>query len=62
MTAYKDIVRDGLWSNNVGLVQLLGLVGWVGQVVTGPQPQLVGQLLQGHGGQGLDVVELIQNL
>jgi len=25
MTAYKDIVRDGLWSNNVGLVQLLGL-------------------------------------
>jgi electron transport complex protein RnfE len=25
MTGYKDIVRDGLWSNNVGLVQLLGL-------------------------------------
>jgi electron transport complex protein RnfE len=25
MTAYKDIVRDGLWSNNVGLVQVLGL-------------------------------------
>lgn len=25
MTAYKDIVRDGLWTNNVGLVQLLGL-------------------------------------
>lgn len=25
MTAYKNIVRDGLWSNNVGLVQLLGL-------------------------------------
>ena len=25
MTAYRDIVRDGLWSNNVGLVQLLGL-------------------------------------
>jgi len=25
MTPYKDIVRDGLWSNNVGLVQLLGL-------------------------------------
>jgi electron transport complex protein RnfE len=25
MTAYKDIVRNGLWSNNVGLVQLLGL-------------------------------------
>lgn len=25
MSTYKDIVRDGLWSNNVGLVQLLGL-------------------------------------
>jgi H+/Na+-translocating ferredoxin:NAD+ oxidoreductase subunit E len=25
MIGYKDIVRDGLWSNNVGLVQLLGL-------------------------------------
>jgi len=25
MTPYKDIVRDGLWTNNVGLVQLLGL-------------------------------------
>jgi len=25
MTPYKTIVRDGFWSNNVGLVQLLGL-------------------------------------
>jgi electron transport complex protein RnfE len=25
MTPYKTIVQDGLWSNNVGLVQLLGL-------------------------------------
>jgi electron transport complex protein RnfE len=25
MTGYKDIVRGGLWTNNVGLVQLLGL-------------------------------------
>lgn len=25
MTPYKTIVHDGLWSNNVGLVQLLGL-------------------------------------
>jgi electron transport complex protein RnfE len=25
MTSYSDIVRDGLWTNNVGLVQLLGL-------------------------------------
>ena len=25
MTTYRNIVRDGLWSNNVGLVQLLGL-------------------------------------
>ena len=25
MSSYSDIVRDGLWSNNVGLVQLLGL-------------------------------------
>jgi electron transport complex protein RnfE len=25
MTAYRDIARDGLWTNNVGLVQLLGL-------------------------------------
>ena len=44
------------------LVQLLGLVGRIGQVVTRPQAQLVGQFRQGDGGQGLDVVELIQNL
>ena len=25
MTSYPDIIRDGLWRNNVGLVQLLGL-------------------------------------
>jgi electron transport complex protein RnfE len=25
MTSYPDIIRDGLWTNNVGLVQLLGL-------------------------------------
>ena len=25
MTPYKTIIRDGFWSNNVGLVQLLGL-------------------------------------
>jgi len=25
MTTYQNIVRDGFWSNNVGLVQLLGL-------------------------------------
>jgi len=25
MTPYQNIIRDGLWSNNVGLVQLLGL-------------------------------------
>jgi electron transport complex protein RnfE len=25
MTAYQNIIRDGFWSNNVGLVQLLGL-------------------------------------
>jgi electron transport complex protein RnfE len=25
MTSYRDIIRDGLWTNNVGLVQLLGL-------------------------------------
>ena len=25
MTSYQNIIRDGLWSNNVGLVQLLGL-------------------------------------
>jgi electron transport complex protein RnfE len=25
MTSYRDIARDGLWTNNVGLVQLLGL-------------------------------------
>jgi electron transport complex protein RnfE len=25
MNSYRDIIRDGLWTNNVGLVQLLGL-------------------------------------
>jgi electron transport complex protein RnfE len=25
MTPYRNIIRDGFWSNNVGLVQLLGL-------------------------------------
>jgi electron transport complex protein RnfE len=25
MTTYQNIIRDGFWSNNVGLVQLLGL-------------------------------------
>lgn len=25
MTSYRNIVRDGFWTNNVGLVQLLGL-------------------------------------
>ncbi len=25
MSSYPDIIRDGLWTNNVGLVQLLGL-------------------------------------
>ena len=25
MTSYQNIIRDGFWSNNVGLVQLLGL-------------------------------------
>ncbi|MGI9321923.1 MAG: Rnf-Nqr domain containing protein, partial [Thiogranum sp.] len=25
MTPYQNIIRDGFWSNNVGLVQLLGL-------------------------------------
>ena len=44
------------------LVQLLGRVGRVGQVVTRPKAQLVGQLRQGHGGQGLDVIELIQDV
>lgn len=44
------------------LVQLLGIVVWVGQVVTRPQAKLVGQVVQGNSGQGLDVVELIQNV
>ena len=44
------------------LVQLLGIVMWVGQVVTRPKAKLVGQVVQGYSGEGLDVVELIQDV